>query len=249
MASCIVDKFGYYINLTEKEKELLSRFEDEKKTFKAGETIHSKGDEFDHLYVIYDGWTIVSSMLDKGLRSIFDIRIQGDFVGFSEMSFTKHLYDFHALTDVTVCPFPKDNLRILFDTAPRLRDVFFLILSREYAVSNERIVSIGRRTAIEKIAHLICEISLRFEMIGAQMRGAFEFPLRQDQIGDILGLTNVHVSRAMKELKKADFIDYNRSTMTIKNKERMLTLSNFNQDFLLQPFVKNGYTDLEKKAI
>lgn len=243
MGSCIIEKFGHYAELTESEKKILARLEDKKIDYKAGERVRSKGDGFDDLYIIFDGWAIVSSTLADNLRSIFDIRINGDFVGTSEMSFDHRLYDFHALTDVTVCPFPKSHLDDMFNASEKLRDIFFLVLSREQAISCERIISIGRRTAVEKVAHFILETALRFDMVGGKPKRTFDFPLKQVDIADILGLSPVHVSRAMTNLKENNYITYNRSTMTIIDEEKLLTLSGFNSQFLENTKIMENYND------
>jgi len=243
MGSCIIEKFGYYVDLSEDEKKLLAKLEDKKITYKAGERIRSKGDGFDDIYIIYDGWAYVSSDLDKGLRSIFDIRLPADFVGVAELSFQERLYDFIALTDVTVCPFPKDHLDDMFNKSQKLRDIFLIIMSREQAISYERIISVGRRTAIERISHFIAEVSLRHSFISGKMKEKFSFPLRQDHIADILGLSSVHVSRAMTNLKDNGYIKYNRREMTIADRDKLFNLSGFSSQFLLKPFIDQIYQD------
>ena len=241
MGSCLIEKMSHYTELTQKEENLIARLEDEKVHYKAGERIRAKGDGFEDLYVIYEGWTYVSSTLEDGLRSIFDVRLEGDFVGISELSFNHRLYDFHALTDVTVCPFPKRNLDDMFMASPKLRDVFFLILSREQAIAYERIMTLGRRTAMERVAHFILELSLRHEVKGSKPKYQFDFPLRQDHMADILGMSPVHVSRAMKKLKDNGYIDYNRRKMVIKQPEKLFTLTRWNPQFLLAPKQVNNY--------
>lgn len=243
MGNCIIKKFSYYTDLTSDEKRLLESLEDSKISYKAGEKIRAKGHGFNDLYIIYDGWTIVSSRTQDNLRSIFDFRIDADFVGTSEMTFNQALYDFHALTDTIVCPFPKSHLDEMFDASPKLRDVFLLILSREHAISCERIMSIGRRTAIEKVAHFLLEVALRFDMIGGKPKSSFDFPLKQTDVADILGLSHVHVSRAMTNLKDNGYIAYNRRTVTLLEHDRLLTLSGFNPQFLLNTKQVRNYAD------
>ena len=239
MGSCIVEKFRHYTDLTKSEESLLSRLEEEKKTFKAGQIISQKGHHSDHLYTIYDGWTYISSTVDTDIRSIFDIRLEADFVGVSEISFDKKLYDFVALTDVTVCPFPKDHLDDILRQSDNLRNVLLLIISREQAMMYERIISLSRRTAMEKVAHFLCETSVRLGMIGGHPQHEFDFPLRQDHIADILGLSSVHTSRSMTTLKKNGYIDYTRSKLVIKDAKKLFNLAYFSKEFLLDPKKNN----------
>ena len=85
MGSCIIEKFSHYADLTDAEKKYLQKLEDTKIDYKAGDKIRSKGDGFEDIYVIHNGWTYVSSNLDKNVRTIFDVRMSSDFVGVSEL--------------------------------------------------------------------------------------------------------------------------------------------------------------------
>jgi CRP-like cAMP-binding protein len=235
LSHCIVEKFKYYTELTNEEEELLAKLEDNKETFKAGETIENKGDKSEYLYTMYSGWGYISSTIYRKIRSIFDIKIEADFVGMSELSFNEKLYDFVALTDVTVCPFPQKHLDEIIESSDNLRNVFFLIISREQAIMYERIISLSRRTAVEKVAHFLCEVSLRMGMIGGRPDLKFQFPIRQNDIADILGLSTVHVSRSMTTLKNNKYIDYNRSELEILDIEKLLNVACFDKSFLIDP--------------
>jgi CRP-like cAMP-binding protein len=243
MSSCIIEKFSHYTDLTDAEKKYLQKLEDEKISYKAGDKIRSKGDGFEDIYVIYDGWTYVSSNLDRNIRTIFDIRMASDFVGVSELSFNERLYDFVALTDTVVCPFSKDHLNKMFRDSEKLRRIFFLINSREQALLYERLISLGRRTAMERLSHFIAEIALRNNNIGSGRIPTFDFPLSQGHLADILGLSNVHVSRSLNDLKNSGYIDYTRKTMTIKNHNKLLQLANFDPRFWIKPDIRfiDGY--------
>lgn len=235
MTHCLIHKFSYYTDLNKDERALLLQLEDRKISYKAGECIAAKGDPCDHLYILHDGWAYVSSTLDVKLRSIFDVRLNADFVGLSDLAFQHHLHDFYALTNVVVCPFPKKNLGAMFDQSPKLRDVFLLILSREQAIAKERVISIGRRTAIERVAHFLMELNVRHSLLYPSEDTVFDFPLTLDHMGDLLGLSPVHVSRSMSMLKENGYITYNRTRVKILQMDKLITMSGFNPVFLEKP--------------
>ena len=80
-------------------------------------------------------------------------------------------------------------------------------------------------------------------MIGGIPEKSFDFPLKQVDVADILGLSHVHVSRAMTNLKENGYITYNRNTITILDKKRLLTLSGFNPQFLSNSKHIQNYQD------
>jgi CRP-like cAMP-binding protein len=237
MSQCLEKKFNHYLDLTASEKELLERLEKEKVYYRSGALIRKAGSPVNDLYVIYEGWAFVSKNLDKNIRSVFDIKMSADFVGMAELSFGESLYDLYALTDVTICPFPKHGLNNLFQQSERLARLFHGVLSREQALLYERIASLGRRTALEKVAHFILEISLRLSLMEDDHSSIFRFPVSQTLMADLLGLSSVHVNRSMNELKRHGYIRYNREQLEILDNERLLQLADFDRRFLQSPHV------------
>lgn len=248
MGHCMVEKLGHYCDLSEDEKNLVLSLEEKEEDYTYGEVIRKQGSSADELYIIKNGWAIISSSIDNDVRSIFNIKLPGDVVGISEISFPKYLYDFTALTNVTVCPFPKENLDDIFKKSDKLNRVFYSILSREQSILYERIISLGRRTALEKVAHLIIEVAVRLGGLGHSMEGKIPFPVRQEHVADILGLSAIHVNRSMNELKRHGYIEYDRNSITLKDKDRLFNLADFNPLFLQKPDTRWHYKDKESKA-
>ena len=237
MDSCIVEKFKNFIDLTEDEKALLVSLEETKTHYTQGENIILKGEESRDIFVISDGWASISSSLDKNETSILDYRMSGDVAGISELSFDYSLYDLKALTDLEVCPFPKKSLSEMVRKAERLCTTFYSILSREQSILYERIISLGRRTAIEKVAHFILELSIRSLMINATHKEEFFWPFDQQSLADALGISSKQVNRSLKELRDNEYIDYSRKTLKIVDREKLQALSGFNEQFLQPPNV------------
>jgi CRP-like cAMP-binding protein len=235
MGSCMVSKFHHYLDLSPAEEKLLSSLEERVETFEAGDIIREKNREADDIYIVKNGWAQVLSLVDKETRSIFDFKLCGDFIGIGELSFAHALYTIEAITDVTVCPFPKKHLDIIFQQSPRLCRAFYVILSREQAMLYERVFSLGRRTALEKVAHMLLEMNFRNEVLSNGEQDEFDFPIKQEQLADILGLSTIHINRSMNELKRHSYIEYNRQKVKITDKRRLINLANFNKSFLEKP--------------
>lgn len=247
MGSCMVEKLKNYLDLNERDTELLLNLEETEESYSYGEKIRAQGEEDGNLFVIKKGWAFTSYTVDNDVRSIFNLELSGDIVGISELSFDHYLFDLNALTDVTVCPFPRKNLNIMFEKSPRLARAFYSVLSREQSMLYERIVSLGRRTALEKVSHLILEIFIRLNNLGKIDDGLMDFPVRQEHIADLLGLSSIHVNRSMNELKRHGYIEYNRSSLKILDQQRLMSLSNLNPKFLEKPKVDWHFSE-EKAA-
>ena len=85
---------------------------------------------------------------------------------------------------------------------------------------------------MEKVAHFILEVGLRLHNIFGDMDNVYEFPIKQEEIGDILGLSTVHVNRSMNELKRHHYIEYDRSSIKILDRQKLFNLAGFEPQFL-----------------
>jgi CRP-like cAMP-binding protein len=83
------------------------------------------------------------------------------------------------------------------------------------ALLREWLLNIGRRSAMERIAYLMCEIFLRLRRSGLGESNACPFPLTQVDIADAVGLTAVHVNRMLKEMRRLGMIRQDKGRLTI----------------------------------
>lgn len=87
------------------------------------------------------------------------------------------------------------------------------------ATLNQRLIDIGRKSAMGRLAQLILDLEMRLRRRGLSDDGKIEFPPRQEHLADALGLTTVYVNRTLDRLRKLDLIDFNRNFMIVKNFE------------------------------
>ncbi|NWM54972.1 winged helix-turn-helix domain-containing protein, partial [Escherichia coli] len=83
------------------------------------------------------------------------------------------------------------------------------------SIHREWEVSLGRRNAIERAAHLFCELQSRLLVVGAAEGNSFRLPITQNQFAECLGLTGVHVNRVLRELREAGLADFRGGQVTI----------------------------------
>lgn len=226
--SCIVNHFQQFGDLTEQEINLLTALEKDPRTYPADKAIASIGCEADRFFTLKSGWACAIRSLADGQRQVLDIFLPGQILGLREISFDRNLSELHALTEVKACPFPRQRLTDIFDQAPRLTDLFFLILAREQSMLIERVVNIGRRNAAERLAHFIIEMKTRLN----QNTNEFMLPMNQTVIGDALSLSSVHVSRTFKHLRNLGLISTKDGIISIQNLDGLIDFSGFDRSYL-----------------
>lgn len=226
--SCIVHQFHRFVELTSHEQQLLSRLEQDPRHFDADQEMAAAGCNGDKFFTLRSGWACAIRTLADGQRQILDIFLPGQILGLREISFTRNLSEIRTLTDVVACPFPRQRLTEIFDEAPRLTDLFFLIMAREQSMLIERVINIGRRNAAERLAHFLVEIQTRLAIRSL----AFTLPMNQTLIADALSLSSVHVSRTFKQLRELGFVENQNGEIEIIDLDGLIDFSGFDRSYL-----------------
>ena len=168
--------------------------------------------------VLLSGFGYGYKVLADGRRQVHGLFVAGDLC--------RHIYAFLApqadnalriLTPALVAAVPAATLLALMEERPRIARAMWANLAADDAVLREWIVSLGRRTAYERMAHLFCEMYLRLRAVGLADGHSCELPLTQMDLGDLLGLSTVHVNRVLQQLRRDDLISLNRSQLTIRD--------------------------------
>jgi CRP-like cAMP-binding protein len=202
------------------------------RTIAANRDIISEGYKYDALFVLLDGAAIRYRVLHDGRRQILNIVLPGDFIGFPACFFDTALYSVTALTDAVVWPLSFSKLFRLLADHPRVGAAIFWLFSCEAAMYAERVIALGQRSAAERLAHFLLELLTRMRVIGLADERLFRMPLTQEQIGDILGLTGVHVSRTLRQLRDDGLVGVEGQLVSIRNLEALSALADFERTYL-----------------
>lgn len=231
-ASALSRKLAVRTSLSAAELDILDGLNDETRSVAATRDVVTVGYKYDALGVLHDGIAIRYRVLRDGRRQILNVVLPGDFVGFPACFFDTALYSITALSDVVLSSIPFPRLFQLFGEYPRIGAAMFSLFSCEAAMYAERLVGIGQRSAVERLAHLLLELLTRLQVIGVADEHSFRLPLTQEQIGDMLGLTGVHVSRTFRQLRDDGLVVVEDQVLTIKDFNALCALADFDRTYL-----------------
>ncbi len=226
--SCIVHQFERFAELTQHERQLLARLEQDPRPYDTDKEMMAAGCDSNKFFTLRSGWACAIRTLADGQRQILDIFLPGQIIGLREISLNRNLSEIRSLTEVVACPFPRKRLTEIFDEAPRLTDLFFLIMAREQSMLIERVINIGRRNAAERLAHFLVEIQTRLAIRSL----AFTLPMNQTLIADTLSLSSVHVSRTFKQLREMGFVENQNGDIQILDLDGLIDFSGFDRSYL-----------------
>lgn len=206
--------------------------------YEAGQEILTEGDEERAAWAVKSGWGCLYKILDDGRRQIFSFVLPGDVINTQPGANGVLTWSFAALTDIEVSRFKPRELEELRRTHSRASAALDAISGLAFDMLAERLMSIGRRTAYERLAHLLVELYARFRAVGLGNEDGFELPLNQEMIGDAMGLSTVHVSRTFKKLRQAGIVDISRKNVDILDFDSLLDAAGLDCDFVerLCPF-------------
>ena len=231
--SCLVEKFRGYTELETWEAELLDSLQVNERYLGRGDTVHADGSPAECLYVVRSGWFASVRELVDGSRMILEVALPGDVIGLRDVTFRQHMIALQSLSkNAVICPFSKVELHKLFNRSVKLTETFFAVMSREHAQLVQRLVTVARRDGVRRLAHFIMETAVRLEGICVDVRADFEFPVDQADLADLTGLSPVHLSRCMTELREAGLVQYSRGRMHILNRAALAELAEFDDAFL-----------------
>jgi len=174
-----------------------------------------QGEKLSDAVVIESGWAARYRTLEDGRRQIMNFLLPGDLFDLCAFLLIKSDHAVGTITACTVNRVPINQVTRLFERHPRLGSALWMGGLQEEAILRERILSLGRRNAEERTAHLLYELWVRLAQVGERDGKSFELPLTQPILADALGLTSVHVSRTLRKLRKRGLIEMARRRVTI----------------------------------
>jgi CRP-like cAMP-binding protein len=197
-----------------------------------GEDIVREGDRPTESILLLEGFAARYDILRKGKRQITALHIPGDFVDLHSFLVKKMDHAVLAITPCSVAGVPHEILRHISESHPHLTRLLGVNLAVDAAIHRQWIVALGRRSALEHTAHLLCEMFLRLRAVGLTEDHSFKLPLTQAELGDSLGLSTVHVNRVVQELRAKELITWRGETLVIDDWERLQELAEFDPTFL-----------------
>jgi CRP-like cAMP-binding protein len=182
--------------------------------------------------LLLDGIMCRYKDLRDGQRQISALHVPGDFVDLHSFSLKRLDHNIMALTPCRFAQMPHQRLTEITEAYPHLTRVYWFLTTLDAAIHREWMLSLGRRTAIQRLAHLLCEMFVRLEIVGMTDGGSFPFGLTQTDLAECTGLTAVHVNRTLRELRERGLVEVAARRVTIYDLPALQTLAEFNPSYL-----------------
>jgi CRP/FNR family transcriptional regulator len=181
--------------------------------FTAKQYLFHQGDMNQELFVLREGWVMLTRLSDDGKRHVFRSVLPGELLGFQQHIRGPAIYSAIALLESVVCRIP--NLERLCTTQPELALSIASAEACDMMLTERYLTNITHRTARERIAFMVLELYYRLRLHGLNRGYSFQFPLKQEDIADTLGLTAIHVNRTLQTLRDEGVLTIHKHELTI----------------------------------
>ena len=203
----------------------MSRFKCGELVAAPGTLIFEEGADSAHLYTLLSGWAVRHKSLPDGRRQILNFALSGDLIGLQASLGQEMDHSVEALTDVLLCVFERDRFFELCDECPSLAYDVIWLAAREHRLLDSNLLSVGRRTAIERVAYLILLLYNRARARGLTEEGSVVFPFNQQHMADALGMSLVHTNKTLARLRAHGVVSWSRSAFRIRDEEGLARLA------------------------
>lgn len=203
---------------------------------KAKEDIYLQGKKPKHAYTLYNGWVALYKVMENGECQILKYALPGDLLGFQLSYDGKSTHGAKAMTNVTLCAFPVENVTEMLSKEPDVAKRLMQMNARDMEICQQHLICAGKKDARQRLAYLLLETMCRVrkQVPGdyRQSDNSFFFPVTQEHLGDTLGLTSIHVNRTLKQLKNEGLIDCRNRRVSLINEEKLAGIAEFNPNLL-----------------
>jgi CRP-like cAMP-binding protein len=227
---CPLRGLKVFRDFTPDELKFVDAFKTGELKMKAGAALLHEGDASDYLYTLLSGWMFRYKTLPDGRRQILKFVLPGDFVGLQASVFHEAQHTIETLSDSVLCVFPRKKLWSLYSGQPGLGFDVTWLAAREEKMLDDTLLSIGRRTALERMAYLIMHLYRRAKELQLVKDMAFFTPISQQHLADTLGLSLVHTNKTVRKLHDRGVIVWSGKLLTVKNEEGLAAIANYDAD-------------------
>jgi CRP-like cAMP-binding protein len=189
-------------------------------------------DKIKNCCILLSGFAFRNKIVGNGGRQILSIHIPGDIVDIQHAMLGIADHNIQMLTTGEVALVPAAAVKEIAFEHPAIGHALWLETLIDGAIFREWITNVGRRDARTRIAHLLCEFTVRLHAAGLTEGHRYELPMTQEQLGDATGLTAVHVNRTMQSLRSAGLISSDKRSITIEDWKALTTVGDFDTAYL-----------------
>ena len=191
-----------------------------------------EGERPKDVQLVVAGWACRYKQLEDGRRQVVSFFLPGDICDLNVFILREMDHSIGSITDVAIADLSREFFEEISAEYPRIVTALWWESLVDAAIQREWTLNLGQRTALERMAHLLCELFFRLRLAGLTNDDSCDFPLTQADLADASGLSKVHVNRTLQELRSANLIVLKGRTLVVPDLRRLMEAGLFNANYL-----------------
>ncbi|MCA1653404.1 MAG: Crp/Fnr family transcriptional regulator [Sphingomicrobium sp.] len=232
MIDKLLVKLRRYDDVSSEEEQVLRAAAGETIEFRRGQTIVKARTELSASTLLIEGLVHSFKDLGDGSRQTVQLAVPGDFIDLHSLLMKQVDHNLGALSNCRVVKFPHERLIDITQHHAHLARLLWLSTVIDGAIERETIMSLGIRSSVSRLAHLFCELQVRFEVVGLAESRSYDLQLNQEELSEILGMTPVHINRMLKELRERGLLTFRGHVVEISDWNGLVALAEFDPFYL-----------------
>ncbi|NIJ35309.1 Crp/Fnr family transcriptional regulator [Sphingomonas oligoaromativorans] len=232
MANRFVQKLQGYADLTATEILALEQATIHPRKLAAKHDLIREGDRPGPVFVMLEGWAFRYKILPSGTRQIMAFLMPGDCCDLHIGLLAEMDHSIQTVSSARVAMIPRAEMDRLMSEHGGIARAMYIAQLADEGTLRAWIVSMGRRSSLERVAHLMCELYVRGHAISLESGNAFALPLSQIMLADALGMTPVHINRILKQLRLTGAMQLRRGSVNILAPAKLAQIAGFDENYL-----------------
>ena len=226
------DKLHGFCPLSSTEVAALAEATSRSRTVSLRTDLIREGDRPGPVFVILDGWACRYKILPNGTRQVLAYLMPGDCCDLNIGLLAEMDHNIQVITPAVVATVERSDMDAIMDQHRGIARAMYIAQLVDEGTMRAWITSMGRRTSLERVAHLMCELYLRARNVGLTFQPDLKLPLSQLLLADSLGMTAVHVNRVLKVLRMNGAMTLQRGSLHIVDPTKLIQMAGFDENYL-----------------
>jgi CRP-like cAMP-binding protein len=200
--------------------------------YPGGREIVSYGHPTSRCTLVLDGFLYSHKVVAGSRRQITSFSVPGDFVDLPALYLPQVDHTVTTLGPAVLAFVPHEAIKEVLDESSTLAQAFWRETLMQTAIFQEWVANVGRRNAFARLAHIVCELTVRLRSVGLARDLSFSMPWTQMDVADACGISSVHANRVIQELRHLELVEWDSRRLKIRNWSALARLADFNDNYL-----------------
>jgi CRP-like cAMP-binding protein len=230
--SRLVNRLEKLSSLSTQDRQLVAELPLTVANFSANEDVARPGDTPTRCTLVLGGFLYGHKRVNGSRRQITSFFVPGDIADLHTLHLAPLDHSLSTLGPAVVAFIPHAAFRGMLDRSPQLTQAFWIDTFIRLAILREWVINLGRRDALARVAHVLCELTLRLQRVDLAQDFCFSIPWTQTDVADACGISSVHANRVVQELRRLGLVEWDSKKVRILNWDAIAKIGDFSDEYL-----------------